>query len=349
MAQQTDTATDTPFTDRFQADRGTPPCQTSDCPATAHFRTGYTHCLEHDHADPETVAGELESVGIATGSFTYFFGASCGSSRKTLRQMEEPNVMLSYATRTNTPWDGIETLMVDSGGYSLLDKGEGEYTDSVDDYLDYVEESGAEWFITRDVPAADNVLATLDRDVDEAIARTVTLTGETLDRASDHGIDASPVAVVQGVTPDDYRRCYHELVQADAVTGRLAIGSLKSVPTEQTVRIISAVREALDADGNDDVELHGLGVDVPVLEYASVRRALASADSSRYIATARWRANRGEQPPRLRDDEPRSPWFETARAYMDMRASLRELLDVADRPAGVECGAGEEQQALADY
>lgn len=342
---------ETPFADAFRADRGPPPCQTPDCTAVAHFRNGYVRCLDHDHVAPETAAGDLEAVGIATDSFTFYFGASCGSSRKTLRQMEEPNVMLSYATRTNTPWDGIESLMVDSGGYSLLDKGEGEYTDSVDDYLDYVEDSGAEFFITRDVPAADSVLAAIDGGVAEAISRTVDLTRETLERGSDRRIDATPIGVLQGVTPGEYVDCYHELAKADSVTGRLAIGSLKGVPTERTVRIITEVRRALDDDGNDDVELHGLGVDVNDLEYAGVRRALSSADSSRYIATARWRANRGEDPPRLRDDEPRSPWTETARAYMDMRAALRELLDRGDFPTAVagESSAKAEQADIPNY
>lgn len=342
---------DTPFADAFRADSGIPPCQTPDCTAVAHFRNGYTRCLDHDHVAPETAAGDLEAVGIATDSFTFYFGASCGSSRKTLRQMEEPNVMLSYATRTNTPWEGIGSLMVDSGGYSLLDKGEGEYTDSADDYLDYVEESGAEFFITRDVPAADSVLAEIDGGVGEAISRTVDLTCETLDRSSDRGVDATPIGVLQGVSPEDYIDCYHELAKADAVTGRLAIGSLKGVSTEHTVSIITEVRRALDDDGNDDVELHGLGVDVNDLEYTGVRRALSSADSSRYIATARWRANREEDPPRLRDDEPRSPWTETARAYMDMRAALRELLDRDDfpTPSAGESSATVEQAGISDY
>lgn len=337
---------ETPFADAFREHRGPPPCQHPDCTDPAHFRNGYTHCLGHDYAAPQTRAGDLEAVGIATDSFTFYFGASCGSSRKTLRQMEEPNVMLSYATRTNTPWDGIGSLMVDSGGYSLLDKGEGEYTDSVDDYLDYVQESGAEYFVTRDVPAADSVLPLLDRGVSEAIYRTVSLTAETLERSTARDVDADPIAVLQGVSAEDYIQCYHELVKADALTGRLAIGSLKGVPTEQTVRIITDVRRALDEDGNDDMELHGLGVDVNDLEHASVRRALSSADSSRYIATARWRANRDEAPPRLREDEPRSPWYETARAYMDMRAALRELLDLEDYPTTVE---QEGQQAIADF
>ena len=317
---------------------GPPPCQRPECEDRSHFRTGYVYCLDHDHVNVPLLGAEPEPVGIAPDDFRFFFGASCGNSRKALRQMEEPNVMLSYATRDNSAWDAIQTLMVDSGGYSLLCKGEGAYPDTVGDYLDYVEESGAEFFVARDVPTAPKVLKTLDRGASEAISRTVDLTIETISRARERDVDASPMAVLQGTTPREYVDCYHELVKADALTGRLAIGSLKHRSTEETVDIITTVRETIDADtewSDDDIELHGLGVEVDALKHASVRRALASADSSRYISTARWRGNRGEHPPRLRDDEPRTGWYETLRAYLDMRADLREALD-RERSGSVE-------------
>lgn len=325
--------------------RGPPPCQNPDCTEEAHFRNGYTHCLDHDtepFVAPPSI--ETETAGISNGQFTFYFGASCGSSRKTLRQMEEPNVCLSYATKNNSTWDSIETLMVDSGGYSLISKGDGEYTDDVEDYLDYVDDSGATWYMTRDIPAADNVLKHIDNGVSEAIARTVELTKETLVAARDHPVDAEPIAVLQGKSPADYVQCYHELVREQAVTGRLAIGSLKGHTAGETASIIRAVREAIDEDernlgssqshveGNT-IELHGLGVDVPELKYDGVRSALASADSSRYISTARWRGNRDETPDRLRDDEPKQGWFETARAYFDMRADLRDVLEHEEETA----------------
>lgn len=307
-----------------------PPCQIPDCERPSHFRTGYVYCLGHDHVDVPGSVADPEPSGIATDDFRFFFGASCGSSRKTLRQLEEPNVMLSYATKDNHPWPSIWTLMVDSGGYSLLSTGETTYPDSVDDYLDYVAESGADYFVCRDVPAADAVLSNLDRGVSEAIARTVKLTAETLDAYRGREIDAEPMAVLQGTTPQEYVTCYHELVAENALTGRLAIGSLKGHTTAETVDIITTVRETIDADttyADDDLELHGLGVEVPALEYDSVQRALASADSARYIRSARWRAAHDDHPPRLREDEPRSGWYEVMRDYLDMRADLRDVLD----------------------
>ena len=319
-----------------QSDRhpGPPPCQRPECERSAHFRTGYVRRLEHDPMDVPPIAAEPEPSGIATDGFRFFFGASCGSSRKTLRQLQEPNVMLSYGTRDREPWTEIETLMIDSGGYSLLAKGEGKYPDKIADYLEFVERSGADYYVTRDVPTADSVLQTLDRGVSEAIARTVELSVETLAQTRERDLDAEPMAVLQGTTSQEYVSCYHELVAADAITGRLAIGSLKPHTTAEVVDIVTTVRGAIDADTetSGEIELHGLGVDVPVLSHAGVRRALSSADSSRYISTARWRANREETPPRLRDDEPRTGWYEVLRAYLDMREDLRHALD-PDRPA----------------
>ena len=59
------------------------------------------------------------------GDFTFYFGASSGSSRKALQQLQEPHLMLNYATQNNQPWD-VEELFTDSGGYSFM-KGKGEY------------------------------------------------------------------------------------------------------------------------------------------------------------------------------------------------------------------------------
>lgn len=303
---------------------GPPPCQHPDCTDKAHFRNEYVYCLDHERGNLfGSPLVEPATEGISNGEFSFYFGASCGSSRKTLRQLEEPNVCLSYATKNNKPWDSIESLMVDSGGYSLIKQGEGEYPGPVSDYLAFVEKHQPDWYMTRDVPTSSRVLSKLDGGVSEAIARTVHYTQRTLEAAKDYDIDGEPVAVLQGTTPQEYVNCYHNLVRENAVTNRIAVGSLKDHTSVEIKQIIDAIDNVVD----DAVELHGLGVDVPDLQYDSVRSALSSADSSRYIATARWRGNRGETPPRLRADEPKQGWFETARAYLDMRSSLRDVID----------------------
>lgn len=63
----------------------------------------------------------VQTTTASTGDeLTVFFGAAGGSAQKALRMLGESNVMLSYQTKNNRPWDGIETLFIDSGGYSLM-------------------------------------------------------------------------------------------------------------------------------------------------------------------------------------------------------------------------------------
>lgn len=318
---------------------GPPPCQDPDCNEDAHVRSEYVYCLDHDVVELPPRVVSTDAVGIATEEFTYFFGASCGSSRKALRQGQEPNVMLSYATRNNQPWDGIETLMVDSGGYSLIHAGGGDYPedDTIDDYLDYVEDVGAQFYVFRDMP----------KDVE----RTVELAVETHKRASERGIDAEGMAVLTGEYVDDYINCYHRLVNEGMLTHRLAIGALVGRRPDQIATIITAIRRKINRDterhGEEPLELHGLGVDVPALRYGAVQGALTSADSSRYISSTRWRANRGELPPRLRDDEPRTEWYDVLADYLDMRAELRAVLSDPDpKPLPVAARRAPEQATL---
>lgn len=326
--------------------RGPPTCQRPGCTETADMVSEYVYCLDHSTSGGDLVGipTSIEPEGIATDDFTFYFGASCGSSRKTLRQLEEPNVCISYGTRDKTPWDGIDSLLVDSGGYSLIKRGEGEYPDHVDDYLEYLEDVDADFFMTRDVPTAPRVLSKLDRGSSEAIARTVEYTVETLERLQHFDVDAEPVAVLQGTTPAEYVKCYKELLREEAVTSRIAIGSLKKRSPAEVARIVEEVRGFVD----DSIELHGLGVEVPELEYRSVRSALASADSSRYISTARWRGNRDEHPPRLRDDEPATSWYEVSRAYLDMREELRETITTEGEGIETDAGDGQITRATAD-
>lgn len=314
---------------------GPPPCQSPTCSEPTIATTSYTYCRAHDPGlcVPEH-RGELTTEGIAidgskavtgTDDFTFYFGASCGSSRKTLRQLEEPNVCLSYATKNNVPWDSIDSLMVDSGGYSLLRAGGGTYDDDLGEYLDFVEQHNAEWFMARDVPVTDKLLSNTGYTKGKALSRSVEYTIETLEAAHARGVDANILAVLQGTTPEEYVRCYDELLDYGIVTGRLAIGSLVEKSTAEAQAIITTVDDAVA----DWVELHGLGVGPDTLADERVQSALSSADSSRYIATARWRGNRDEHPPRLRTDEPQAGWLECARAYLDMRTELREVLTVA--------------------
>lgn len=216
--------------------------------------------------------------------FTFYFGAASGSSRKALRQLEEPNVMLNYATKNNRPWDGIDRLFIDSGGYSFM-KGMGEYETSDETYLAFVREHAPELFAYRDYPCEPEILAEHGRTVEDHQQRTLARHIRLADLVDEKPPDSRPVAVLQGWTIDDYLRCIDRFEAHGVLTDYVGIGSVCRRNREAEIRrIILAVADALPS-GTD---LHAFGVKGSVLQYADVRSALASADSQSYEMQAQW-------------------------------------------------------------
>jgi len=219
-----------------------------------------------------------------TDTFTFFFGAASGSSRKALRKLEEPNVMLNYATKMNEPWDGIERLFIDSGGYSFM-KGKGEYGTSDTAYLDFIERHAPAQFALRDYPCEPDVLDAHGRSVREHQRMTTERHVSLLEKLTDREIAAEPIAVVQGWHRDDYVAHVDALRERGALTDYVGIGSVCRRNQEAEIRrIIVAVRDALPSR----VRLHAFGVKSSVLRYPDVRGALASADSQSYEMQAQW-------------------------------------------------------------
>lgn len=218
--------------------------------------------------------------------FTFYFGAACGSSRKALRQLEEPNVMLNYATKLNTPWEGIDRLFIDSGGYSFM-KGKGEYQTTDSEYLDHVAEYDSEAFALRDYPCEPDVLSEHGRDVDDHQQRTLARHINLLDQLEARDIDSRPVAVLQGWNVEDYLRCVDLFRDHGVLTDYVGIGSVCRRNQEAEIRrVILAIRDAVPPT----VDLHAFGVKGSVLKYPDVRDALASADSMSYNYAAQWSA-----------------------------------------------------------
>jgi hypothetical protein len=52
--------------------------------------------------------------------------------------LDASQVLVSYTSDVE-PWDGVDTLMIDSGGYSLVDTDRTEYQTSDKEYLNYVQ------------------------------------------------------------------------------------------------------------------------------------------------------------------------------------------------------------------
>lgn len=251
--------------------------------------------------------------------FSFYFGAASGSSRKALRELHEPNVMLNYATKNNQPWDGIDRLFIDSGGYSFM-KGKGEYGTSDAEYLDFLKEHEPELYALRDYPCEPDVLDEHDRTVRDHQRRTTERHVSLLNLLEDGEIVGQPLSVIQGWTIDDYLTHVEELRDHDALTDYVGIGSVCRRNQEAEIRrIVLAVRDAVPPG----TKLHAFGVKSSVLRYPDVRHALASADSQSYEMQAQWGV--------LHDlDAGSKTWRDSALEYLKQKRRIRTVLAEKD-------------------
>jgi hypothetical protein len=272
-----------------------------------------------------------EQSTSGTERFAFFFGASSGSSRKALRKLDEPNVMLNYATKNNRPWDGIDRLFIDSGGYSFM-KGKGEYETTNEEYLQFVCDHKPEIWALRDYPCEPEVLREYGRTVEDHQQLTTDRHRELLDLYEDpnYTVPGQPVAVLQGWTVEDYRRHISQMREVGTLTEYVGIGSVCRRNQEDEIReIVLTVREELP----EWVEgLHAFGVKGSVLKFPRVREALTSADSQSYEMQAQWGV--------LHDlDAGSKTWRDSALEYLRQKRRIRTILTGKD-------DADTEQQTL---
>ncbi len=194
--------------------------------------------------------------------YTQYFGIASYASKIALNRLDASHVLVSYTSDVE-PWNGVDTLMVDSGGYSLVNTDRTEYQTSDEEYLDYVQKHDAEYAMLRDYPLGSDPDAT----VPELQQRTTEHQRRLLDRWD---ISTTPVAVVQGRSPRQYLNHVSQLRDAGTLerTNRVAIGSLVGrTPTEKH-RIVTVVADSLA----DNTRIHGLGVQVSDLSALKVVR-----------------------------------------------------------------------------
>lgn len=249
--------------------------------------------------------------------FCFYFGAASGSSRAALRQLKEPNVLINYATKNNEPWDGIERLFIDSGGYSFM-KGKGEYTTSNAEYLDYVERVAPERFALRDYPCEEDVLAEHDRTVRDHQRKTTERHRDLLDALADYSIDARPTSVLQGWGTEQYLSHLDDLRDAGALCGDVAVGSVcRRGQTTQIRSVLRAIRDALPAKHT----LHAFGVKTTILSDAAMFDVLDTADSLSYdFAQQRADADGGGAS---------RTWQDVAFHYLKQKRRIESLQDAA--------------------
>lgn len=216
-------------------------------------------------------------------SFTFYFGATNGQTKGSIKRLEEPNVMLNYASYTGEPWDAIENLFIDSGGYSFI-KGMGEYETSHQDYLDWVANTDADLFALRDYPCEPDVLEAHDRTVAKHQDMTTDAHRELMDLYDDMPDFSQPVAVVQGRSVQEYLEHVDALKDHGVLTDYIGIGS---VCGRHAVKEIKPIVKAVDSATPSGTKMHGFGVKLPSLKEREIYDRLESADSMSYSYTAR--------------------------------------------------------------
>ena len=213
----------------------------------------------------------------------FYYGAASGSSRKALRQLEEPNVMINYATENNKPWKGIENLFIDSGGYSFM-LGKGEYETTDRKYLEFIEKHDPEMFALRDYPCEPKVLEKNGRTVEDHLEATTERHANLLRLLPEYDIQSQPVSVIQGWKLKHYLRHLDMLKNRDLLTDYVAIGSVCRRNQDQEIRrIITEVDKRIE-----DRKLHAFGVKSNILRFRDMREKLDSADSNAFDMASRY-------------------------------------------------------------
>lgn len=268
------------------------------------------------------------STATDDGGFLFYYGAASGSARKALQQLEEPNVIINYATEHNRPWPGVERLFIDSGGYSFA-HGVGEYPTSDWEYLDYLAGLEAAYgrapdvYALRDYPCSPGILEQLDRDVRDqqrmTTERHVSLL-EQLEGGDRDDVPGEPMTVVQGWAPHEYLAHIDELRDRGVLLDRVGVGSLVRQSAGPEIReILRAVARALPSR----CSIHAFGIKAEVLRYDILHDVLDSADSQSFDYASRMDARaRGVS----------CGWREKAYHYLHQRREIQTLLTRRDEP-----------------
>jgi len=206
-----------------------------------------------------------------------FYGCASSQSRKVVKLMETKKVMINYATMHNEPWDSIEKLFIDCGGYSFFHKF-GEYQTSDREYLEYIEKVQPDMWALRDYPCESSILRRHGTNVDEQIERTVDNHANLCDLLDDWDLDGEIFSVVQGWEPKDYEICIDMMRDRGIPLKNVGIGSVCGRDSsEDVVEIIRRVSNEADPQ-----KLHTFGVKTDVLQFEEARSLLTSTDSQAF-------------------------------------------------------------------
>lgn len=240
-----------------------------------------------------------------------YWGAASGSARKALRQLEKPKVMISFATQNNTPWDGIEELFIDCGGYSMMINGKGH--PPAEEYAQYLRDVNPDYYALPDCPCEPDLLQEKDASVEEHQEETLERHLEMIEM----DVPGEAVAVVQGWNVHEYLEFCDRLQDHGLITDRVGIGSVCRRHSEREIeQVVTAIREEL----GPSVELHGFGVKTSILKRPKCLDALDTCDTDSYEFRHFKRDDRGRIP----------QYLQYAYHYLDMKMEVAEINDTDD-------------------
>lgn len=249
----------------------------------------------------------------------FFYGCASGQSRTALRKLNEPSVMINYATRDNQPWRGIGRLFIDSGGYSFM-LGKGEYGTSPQQYVEYLREVSPNRYALRDYPCETEVLEQHDRSVAEHQRMTTEAHKELLSIIERRDVPGEWYPVVQGWEKEQYLEHLDDLESEGLIDDRLAIGT---VCGREDVAEVREIVRAIASKVGEDVALHGFGVKRPaILDSDEMVGLLDSADSKAFVTRGMFAA---------REDERPFTWQECAYQYLSFKRRMQSITrDIGD-------------------
>lgn len=193
------------------------------------------------------------------------------------------NPMSSSITqlRTTKPWDNIEHLFIDSGGYSRIINNDG-YETTPKKYIQFIKEHERELYALRDFPVTEdnkNNTVKLQKKCIEEYEHMLKLHDE-------HNIESTPVPVIHGYTAEDYIGMVLMLKSKNIFekTDYVGIGSLKQYDGQQVKDIIKKVKAYIP----DNIKIHGFGIDINTFIDNDLYPLLDSADSQSYSMSGRY-------------------------------------------------------------
>lgn len=241
-----------------------------------------------------------------------YYGVASGQQRSALSRLDPEGVMISHATARNTPIEGDYDFFVDSGGYHHMKVGSGEYTDSDEAYIEYLEEYQPDFYALRDYPCEPDLLDTIGRTVADQQERTVDHHIQMLEKLEDADLEGRAVTCVQGWTRQQYLEHLDAFHDHGIPVDHVAIGSVcRRGADEDIAEVILALRDELPSA----THLHAFGVKGSVLRFAEIVEALDSVDSAAYD----WSHSRL---PDKRAGNDSFTWRDSARAYLNWRHEL---------------------------